>query len=162
MNNLIHALPLGVGATAFMDLWGLLRKPLLGQPVPDYRMVGRWVGLMRHGTFRHEAIAGASPVLGERAIGWAVHYLTGIFFAAVLLAVANGHWLQQPTPCPAMAVGLASIVAPFLLMQPAMGAGIAASRTPDPRRARLQSLVTHAVFGLGLYLAAEVLRLITP
>lgn len=38
-------------------------------------------------------------------------------------------------------------------MQPGMGAGIAASRTPNPRAARLQSLVTHAVFGLGLYLA---------
>jgi len=34
-----------------------------------------------------------------------------------------------------------------------MGAGIAASRTPRPGAARLQSLVTHAVFGLGLYAA---------
>jgi hypothetical protein len=35
-----------------------------------------------------------------------------------------------------------------------MGAGVAARRTPRPGAARLQSLVTHAVFGLGLYTAA--------
>jgi hypothetical protein len=52
-----------------------------------------------------------------------------------------------------MIVGIGSVVAPFLLMQPGMGAGIAASRTPKPGAARLNSLVTHAVFGLGLYAA---------
>ncbi|MEW6332336.1 MAG: DUF2938 family protein, partial [Pseudomonadota bacterium] len=41
--------------------------------------------------------------------------------------------------------------APFLVMQPGMGAGIAARRTPRPAAARVQSLVTHAIFGLGLY-----------
>jgi hypothetical protein len=47
------------------------------------------------------------------------------------------------------------VAAPFLLLQPALGAGIAASRTPRPNVARRRSLVTHLVFGLGLYLAAE-------
>ena len=45
------------------------------------------------------------------------------------------------------------MAAPFLLMQPGMGAGIAASRTPRPAAARLHSLVMHAMFGLGLYAA---------
>jgi hypothetical protein len=48
-------------------------------------------------------------------------------------------------------VGVGTVAAPFLLMQPAMGAGVAASRTPRPAAARLQSLITHAIFGLGLY-----------
>jgi hypothetical protein len=39
-------------------------------------------------------------------------------------------------------------------MQPSLGLGIAASRTPKPTRARLKSLATHAVFGLGLYVCA--------
>ncbi|MGH7512442.1 MAG: DUF2938 family protein [Gemmatimonadales bacterium] len=30
----------------------------------------------------------------------------------------------------------------------------AASRTPDPTQARLKSLATHLVFGLGLYVCA--------
>jgi hypothetical protein len=55
---------------------------------------------------------------------------------------------------PALALGVATLAAPFLLMQPGMGAGIAASRTPRPGSARLHSLITHAVFGLGLYASA--------
>ena len=51
---------------------------------------------------------------------------------------------------PALTVGIGSVAAPFLLMQPAMGAGIAASRTPRPSAARMRSLVTHGVFGVGL------------
>jgi hypothetical protein len=51
-------------------------------------------------------------------------------------------------------VGVLTVAFPFFLMQPGMGAGVAASKTPNPGRARLRSLVTHAVFGAGMYVAA--------
>ena len=155
------ALFVGVGATAVMDLWGFARRPLLGIAPPDYAMVGRWIGHMAGGRFRHDAIAKAAPVRGERAIGWAFHYLTGIAFASLLIAIWGAAWIREPSLGPALAVGIGTVAAPFLLMQPGMGAGIAASRTPRPSAARIQSLVTHAVFGLGLYgagLAASYLR----
>ena len=34
------------------------------------------------------------------------------------------------------------------------GGDIAASRSPNPTQARLKSLVTHTVFGVGLYVCA--------
>lgn len=141
----------GTGATLVMDLWGLARQPLLGIPAPDYGLVGRWLGHMRQGRFRHDAIAKAAPVAGERVIGWTAHYLIGIAFAAVLIAGWGPEWLDHPTPGPALITGLLTVAAPFLLMQPGMGAGIAAARTPNPGKARVQSLITHAIFGLGLY-----------
>ena len=55
---------------------------------------------------------------------------------------------------PALLVGLGMLVAPFFIMDPALGAGIAASKPPHPARARLRSVVNHAVFGLGLCLSA--------
>lgn len=148
----------GVGATAAMDAWGLVRRRLLGVPLANYGHVGRWIGHMRHGRFRHEAIARATPVGHEAAIGWTAHYLIGIAFAALLPALAGAGWFRDPTPGPALAVGLATVLAPFLLMQPGMGAGLAARRTPRPNIARLHSLATHAVFGLGLYASAWSLR----
>jgi hypothetical protein len=42
-------------------------------------------------------------------------------------------------------------------MQPAFGLGVAASKTPNPNKARLKSLVTHSVFGVGLYIWAVLL-----
>jgi hypothetical protein len=153
MNILIHALLIGAGATVLMDLWAIARKQLFGIPSLDYGLVGRWLAYLLRGRFRHDPIAASPPVRGERAIGWIAHYLIGIAFAAVLLAIWGVEWARHPTLVPAMIVGIGSVAAPFLVMQPAMGAGIAASRTPRPAFARFQSLLTHAVFGFGLYLA---------
>lgn len=96
---------------------------------------------------------------GERPIGWMAHYLIGVAFAAALLAIWGLDWMRQPTLAPALTVGLASAAAPFFLMQPGMGAGIAASRTPRPNAARAQTLITHALFGLGLYISAGAANL---
>ena len=38
-----------------------------------------------------------------------------------------------PTFLPALLVGIGTVAAPFFILQPGMGAGIAASRTPNPR-----------------------------
>lgn len=159
MDYLASSIMTGVGATAVVDVWGLARKPLLGQPVPDYRLLGRWVGHMRYGRFRHDRMAAAAPIPDEGRIGWAVHYLTGIGFAALLVGAAGLEWVRHPTPGPALLTGIVTVAAPFLVMQPAMGAGIAARRTPNPAAARVQSLTTHAVFGVGLYLAGWVASL---
>ncbi len=153
MNDMLSLVFTGMGATMVMDGWGVARKPLLGVPPPDYSMVGRWIGHMAHGRFRHDRIATASPIAGERVLGWSIHYLTGVAFAAALIWIVGFDWLRHPTLAPALAFGIVTVVAPFLLMQPGMGAGVAASRTPHPSSARLQSLITHAVFGLGLWAA---------
>lgn len=156
MNDVLSLVLIGVGATAVMDVWAIVRKQFFGIPCADYGMVGRWIGHMTHGQFRHERIAAAAPIPGERILGWSVHYLTGIAFAAALVWIVGPEWLRRPALAPALAFGLATIAAPFFVMQPGMGAGIAASRTPKPNSARLQSLITHAVFGFGLWAAGCV------
>lgn len=159
MNHLLVTLFLGIGATAVMDLWGVIRKPLLGIAPSNYGLVGRWIAHMTHGRFHHDSIAASAPVRGEHIIGWTAHYLIGITYAGLLIGIFGLSWIEQPTIAPALAVGVGTVAAPFLLMQPGMGAGIAASRTPNPASARLQSLITHAVFGLGLYVAGWALHL---
>ena len=147
---------IGTGATLATDLWTFARRRLFGTPLANYGLVGRWFAHMARGRFRHERIAAVSPVPGERVIGWTAHYLIGIAFAGVLLTICGLAWARQPTLAPALALGVTTVAAPLLLMQPGMGGGIAASRTPRPNAARLQSLVTHVVFGVGLYAAGLV------
>lgn len=160
MDYLVSAVLTGVGATAVMDFWAVARKRLLGISPLDYGLVGRWLAYLARGRFRHDRIAASPPVRGERLIGWAAHYLIGIAFAAMLLAIWGLEWARRPTIGPALIFGIGSVAAPFLLMQPGMGAGIAASRTPRPAAARFQSIVTHAIFGLGLYAAGWVQSLL--
>jgi len=153
MDMWLYAGLVGTGATALSDGWALLRRRLFAVALPNYGLVGRWFGHMPRGLFVHEAIAKAAPVPVEHLLGWTAHYLIGVAYAALLLAIWGEAWLQQPTLGPALIVGVATVVAPFFVMQPGMGAGIAARRTPHPAAARLHSVVMHAAFGLGLYLA---------
>ena len=152
----VCAVLIGAGATALTDIWTAARKRLWGIAPPDYGLVGRWFGHLARGRFRHDSISASSPVRGERLTGWAAHYLIGIAFASILLAIWGIDWVRHPTIAPALIVGIARVAAPFLLMQPGMGAGIAASRTPNPTAARLRSILMHAIFGIGLYLAGWV------
>jgi hypothetical protein len=161
MNTLIGTAITGLGATALMDLWGLARHLLFGGIAPDYTFVGRWLGHMAHGQFVHHAIRTAPRVPRESAIGWTAHYVIGVAYAGLLVAGAGRSWLEQPMLVPALLVGIATVAAPFLLMQPCMGAGIAASRTPNPLTARMQSLVNHMVFGAGLYITGWIVARVT-
>ncbi|MDQ2701390.1 MAG: DUF2938 domain-containing protein [Pseudomonadota bacterium] len=158
MDPITSTIIIGAGATATMDLWTLARKSLFDVPLPNYALVGRWIAHMRHGRFRHAAIAATAPSRYEALIGWVAHYLIGMAFASLLTASWGADWLHDPTIAPALVVGVGTVMAPFLLMQPGMGAGIAARLTRRPAIARLHSLTTHAVFGLGLYLFALLLK----
>jgi Protein of unknown function (DUF2938) len=149
-----RAVLIGIGATIVMDLWTLVRKRVFGVASLDYRMLGRWIGNLPRGQFAHDNIGKAAPVRGELILGWCAHYAIGITFALLLLEFRGLDWARHPTLLPALIVGIGTVIAPFLILQPAMGAGIAASRTPHPNTARLRSVLTHTVFGIGLYLSA--------
>lgn len=90
-------------------------------------------------------------------MGWILHYAIGIAFAFIPLGLAGSGWYATPEPLIALLSGWLSLAAPFLVMQPALGFGVAAAKTAYPRKARLLSLLTHTVYGLGLLIAARLL-----
>lgn len=156
LQDLASVVLIGIGATALMDAW-LLAQARLGLPASSFALIGRWVGHWPRGRFAHAAIAKAAPIPAELALGWLTHYAVGIAYACVLVGVLGVGWVRQPTLLPALVFGVVTVAAPLLVMQPAMGAGFAASRTPTPLKNCLRSTVNHAVFGLGLYGAAAAI-----
>jgi hypothetical protein len=158
----VRTVLVGVGATAILDLWLLSLKLAFRMPLPNWAMVGRWVGNMRSGKFAHENMQAAPAVPDETALGWIVHYATGIAFATLLVLIFGVGWLRDPTPIPAVIVGVVTVVMPYFILQPGMGMGIAASKTPKPNVARLRSLLTHFVFGVGLFVAGWLLAVVWP
>lgn len=156
MSNLlfpfVSTLVMGLGATLTFDLWVFFIKHALNIPASNICLVGRWLRYMPEGIFKHSNLASAPPKSGECVIGWAAHYLIGVLFAAAFVAIAGSSWLQRPTLLPAIGFGVVTVLAPFFIMQPLFGLGIAASRASNPGQARLRSLMNHTVFGVGLYL----------
>lgn len=147
---------IGAGATLVMDVWAaLLRR--LGVPSLNFAYLGRWLGHLPRGRFIHTRIADAAPIRGETLIGWCAHYSIGVGFAALLLATFGLTWATAPRLAPALLVGIATVVAPLFILQPAMGAGIASSKTPRPVFNSLKSLLTHVVFGVGLFATARIM-----
>ena len=158
--DLAGAAAVGIGATLLMDLWNLVLKCLFGIPSLDYGLLGRWVLHLPQGTFRHRSMAATPRKSGERAVGWIAHYTIGIALALGFVALLSGDWLARPRLGPAVLYGLVTVVFPLFVLQPSLGLGIASSRTPHPAKARLKSLGTHAVFGVGLYLSALAVSLL--
>jgi hypothetical protein len=153
-NYIGGVIAIGIGATLVMDLWNLLLKRTFSIPSLNYCLLGRWLRHMPEGTFRHASINAAAQKSLECTVGWMAHYTIGVGFALGFIALASADWLARPTLLPALLYGIATVVFPFFIMQPSLGLGVAASRTPKPAQARLKSLMTHTVFGVGLYLCA--------
>jgi hypothetical protein len=155
---LVRAIIMGVAATALLDLWALLLNRLFGFGLPNWAMIGRWVAHLPAGKIMHDDIGQASPVTNELTIGWVFHYAVGIIFAMATLVLGGAAWAKAPTlPLP-LIVGIVTVGCGWFILQPALGAGIAASRKPDANRIRALNIAGHIVFGLGLWLAALAMR----
>lgn len=164
MTSLIEVLAtatlIGVAGSACIDAWSLVLRHKFHVATLDYAMLGRWIGHFPRGQFFHTRIAAAPPVRGERPLGWLAHYAIGVAFAGVLLALWGLDWADSPSIVPPLVVGIGSVLAPWLVMQPAFGAGIAGARTAHPWAGRLRNLGTHTVYGLGLYVSAVAISLV--
>lgn len=161
VGKITRAVVVGIGATAVMDTTAEVLRRTRRTRSLDYALVGRWLGHMRHGQVRHPSIATAAPGAHERALGWSAHYAIGSGFA-VALSVIAARWLDKPRLAPALVMGLTTVAAPWFVMQPAFGLGIAASRAPDPFQARVGSLRAHGAYGLGLWSSAVCLKHARP
>ncbi|SFC71210.1 Protein of unknown function [Bosea sp. CRIB-10] len=153
-----RSLAIGIGATALLDLWALVLNRAFGIPLANWAMVGRWFAYLPRGRFMHDTIADTPPVQGELAIGWIMHYLIGALFAAIVIMIWGLDWARNPTLLPALIVGIVTVGCGWFILQPGMGFGLAASKRPNANQIRLIGLINHVVFGLGLWLAALLMR----
>ena len=153
---LVTGLVMGVLATGAMDVWALVLNRFAGQALPKWDMVGRWVAHLPKGRVFHDAIAVASPVVGELGIGWFFHYAVGIIYAVAFVVLMGPEWLEAPTFLPAWVFSILMVGFGWFLLQPGLGLGWAASKTPAPWKVRGFNLVAHTIFALGLWAGANV------
>lgn len=157
LSDLLNALLIGAGGTVALDIWVLFMTKVLHTPGTNWSMVGRWLGHMASGQFVQQNLGHAAPIKHEAALGWLFHYIVGVTYGLPLLAFWGHSWLAQPTLLPPLIVAWALLIAPFFIMMPGMGNGIAGRKTPKPNVTRLKSVVGHFMFGLGMYATALVL-----
>lgn len=154
---LLRGVVIGLGATILMDAWAILLVVIFGQSKPNWAPVGRWFWHLPKGTVFHEDIGKADAYRHELALGWAFHYAVGIVYGVFLALLAGLDWFAAPTFLPAWILGVLTVGTGWFLLQPGLGIGWAASRTPNPNRVRAMNLIAHTVFAAGLYGTALLL-----
>lgn len=153
MGVILAGAAMGLGGTLAMDLWALLLNRLFGLPLANWARVGRWVLNLRERVF-HDDFDRVAPAQGELAVGWVFHYAVGVVYGVVFAVLAGRDWIAEPSFVPVWVFGILTIAAGWFLLQPAIGAGWAASRTPSPARTRVLGLLAHTVFALGMWVTA--------
>ena len=150
----------GVIATASMDVLTAIaiRSGLIAPLSPV--VVGRWFASVARAHPVHEDIARVAPGSHELAIALLGHYAIGTFLTACFVLIASrAGWPARSLP-PALVFGVCTNVFPWLLMFPAMGYGFFGARGPEGTRLFISSLVSHAFFGSGIWMALRVMSLI--
>jgi len=151
MVNVVQGVLIGILATLVIDVWAVFVKRVIHLPTANWAFVGRWFGYLARGKFRHRSIGDSAAINNELTIGWIAHYVTGMVYGVAYLGIVQGIWSSSPSLESALIFGLVTLVAPWLIMQPGMGAGVFASRTPRPNATRLVNVSMHVVFGVSLY-----------
>ena len=157
----IVGLIVGLLATLTMDVVAViaLRFGIAGRGPrrtgPD--LIGRWIGYLLQGKFRHTDILQTPPLRGELLLGLAAHYSIGIVLTLVylgLLAVAHA----TPTALSAILYGTATTVLPWFLMFPSQGMGWLGLDAPGDAHLARASLFNHIIFGVAIALWIAVTR----
>ena len=157
LDILWRGLAIGAGATILMDIWAIVLAQFFGQAWPNWAPVGRWFWHLRRGKVFHESIADAEPYAYELALGWISHYAVGILYGVIFAIIMGSAWFAAPTFIPAWIFGIITVGAGWFLLQPGLGIGWAASKTPNPNKVRCLNLISHTVFSLGLYGTALII-----
>ena len=142
---------IGIGATALMDLWAVFLWKAFSQGAPNWGPPGRWIWHLQSGRIFHDDIMTAAPYRHEHALGWFFHYAVGAVYGMVLGLWGGMAWFAAPTFLPAFIWSIVTVAAGWFLLQPGLGIGWAASKTPAPNKVRALNLAGHTVFALGLW-----------
>ncbi|WP_337269313.1 DUF2938 domain-containing protein [Oryzifoliimicrobium ureilyticus] len=142
---------IGAGATILMDIWAFLYAVAVKENSPNWAPIGRWFRHLGKGKVFHTDIGLAEPYDHELVLGWIGHYAVGIIYGIAFVLMMGEGWLDMPRFLPAWIFGLVTVAFGWFLLQPGLGIGWAASKTPNPNKVRLLNLIGHTVFGFGLY-----------
>ena len=77
--------------------------------------------------------------------------------AVLLVSIYGLSWARSPPLRPALVIGILTVIAPLFVLQPALGLDVASSKSATPIFSTVKSVVTHTIYGFGLYLTAFAL-----
>lgn len=116
----------------------------------DVAMIGRMAAGWAHGRFRYRNPGEMESVAHEKLIGYITHFAIGVVLALIYVFGWDHLVGGPPSPVWALVYGVATTVASWFFVYPAMGLGVCGRRSPEGIRASLSPLANHLFFGVGM------------
>jgi hypothetical protein len=153
--TVLQALAVGALSTLSMDvLTGLaLRLGMVAPLTPE--LVGRWFVSVARVRPIHVDIARSPAVHHEFAIALPIHYAIGLFLTSFYLWTTYQLHVSPRNVALALTFGLLTNALPWMVMFPAMGYGFFGLHGPAGTRLFASSLLSHAFFGLGIWIGVR-------
>jgi len=155
--NTWQPLVVGLISTLSMDLLTATAKGLRLVAPLSPNLVGRWFASVARAQLVHPDIARTAPVNFELLIALPVHYAIGTLLAALYLWSMHEMGWSSRSLALALAFGLCTNALPWLVMFPSMGYGLFGANGPEGTRLFVSSLLSHAFFGLGLWVGVRMM-----
>ena len=120
-------------------------------------MIGRWVGYIFRGRFRHTNIKEEPVLSGEVPFGILCHYCIGTFLTLLYLEASK--LLQLPTGViTALVFGVLTNIFPWFLIFPSQGFGWLGRKAPAGAHLTRTSFWNQLFFGGGIALWTTILK----
>jgi hypothetical protein len=154
MGDLYAGVIIGLTGTALKDVWAIFLKRVFDNAPPNWAMVGRWVVHLKSGKVFNDDIAEALAFSSENLVGWIFYYFVGFIYGVIFMLLVGKEWLSGPTLMPVWLYSISTILVGWFLLHPGLGLGMALAKTENPFKGRCMGLMTHSVFGLGMWFGA--------
>jgi hypothetical protein len=161
LTSLIFWLGVGLFATFCMDLWGVILNLTFHIPRPSYEPIGRFLLSLFDLKTYFSDLSPTHMFLLKNSLGWVTHITIGLIDAALYMIFIFKILKSKPHFLTSLFFAWAMIFMPFLIEQPALGMGVAASHSLHPDLARFMTLSYHTAFGIGLYVGSLIFEYIS-
>jgi hypothetical protein len=123
----------------------------------DVGGIGRMAVGWTHGRFFYGHPSEMEQAANETLWGYVTHHAIGLGFAIPFVLGWDLLVGGSVSPVWALAYGVATTVASWFLVYPAMGFGMCGRKSPDGIKAPLSSLANHLFYGVGLAVGVALL-----
>ncbi|MFC1883159.1 DUF2938 family protein [Thermodesulfobacteriota bacterium] len=151
---------MGIFATLFMDVGYLFIVYVVKiiQPSMMPYHLGRWILYMFQGIFVHDDIRLVNPIFIEKPVTPLMHYMIGIFLAAVFFWMRKNVKLFPKSIYMGIIFGWITVILPWFIMYPALGFGFLGLDCPQNTNYIFLSFFNHTLYGLGITLWLGLIR----
>ena len=140
----------GVGACIIFDVWQHIFHWFTTIPPSNWAIVGRWtMNLLTSGQLIAHDLELQPVRRNELGIGWLVHYVIAITYAAAFMLLMKANILDAEL-ADGLLFGVVSVVVPWLFFLPCLGKGMFGRLTPNPLLVCALALMMHSVFGIAI------------